>query len=105
MTEVASLYVSEALTSVAPRSTHEKLETPGPVMKSSPGDELTRIGPRTGAAGSEPIAVERKSWVRKQGGDPESCLQSYIGLSSGMVPRKAAELPEGPGKRGRGNES
>lgn len=62
MTEVASLYVSEALTSVAPRSTHEKLETPGPVMKSSPGDELTRIGPRTGAAGSEPIAVERKSW-------------------------------------------
>ena len=49
--------------------------------------------------------VERNSWVRKQGGDPESCLQRYIGLSSGMVPRKPAELPEGPGKRGGGNES
>ena len=56
-------------------------------------------------AGELERPVERNSWVRKQGGDPESCLQRYIGLSSGMVPRKAAELPEGPGKRGRGNES
>ena len=59
---MTSLYVPEALTSVAPRSIHEKLETPGPMMKSSPGDELTRIGPQTGGGGSEPIAVERKSW-------------------------------------------
>ena len=63
MTEATSLYVSEALTSVPPRSTYEKLETSGPMMKSSPGDELTRIGPQTWGGGvSEPIAVERKSW-------------------------------------------
>ena len=51
MTEATSLYVSEALTSVSPRSTDEKLETPGPMMKSSPGDELTRIGPQTWGGG------------------------------------------------------
>lgn len=56
-------------------------------------------------AGELERPVERNSWVRKQGGDPESCQQRYIGLSSGMIPRKPAELPEGPGKRGRGNES